>query len=242
MKTLIAILSFIMIILTSCKRDITPEVPANVNFSQEIKDCFVAKELPNLSKGDIWIEGEIDGKTFSISPSKNMSIRSTLRNFWSLGYQKEYARTYEAQGNGLSIYPVSDTVPIPDKYNFVFNVNFPAFQGDSLAYLQYFNQFQKGKNFKFRTGDVISLAGELEPETVEISAQVFGGCSPVTTNGRGITSFAANQTGSYFRVADVKEYKSGSLIYRRDVTMEFDVKLGVGEVLRIKNGRLFFSY
>jgi hypothetical protein len=241
MKTLVAVLSFFMVILTSCKRDIIPEVPANVKEAQEIKACILTKEFPNLPKGDIWIEGEIDGKTFSISPSKNMSIRCTLRNFWSLGYKKDYARTYEAQGNGFTVYAVSDTAPVPDKYNFLFNVNFPAFQGDSLAYLQYFNQFQKGKNFKFRTGDV-SFAGELEPETVEVSILVLGGCSPVTTNGSGIPSRSADQTGSYFRVADVKEYKSGSLIYRRDVTMEFDVKIGVGEVLRIKNGRLFFSY
>jgi hypothetical protein len=206
-----------------------------------IKACFVAKELPNLSKGDVWIEGEIDGKTFSISPSKNMSIRNTLGNFWGSGYKKEYARTYEAQGNGLAIYSVSDTASVPDKYNFQFSVNYPSFQGDSLAYLHYFNQFQKGKNFKFRTGD-ISFKGELEPETVEISVAVLGGCSTVSTNGKGISSRVADQTGSYFRVTDVKEYKSGSLIYRRDVTMEFDVKIGIGEVLRIKNGRLFFSY
>lgn len=225
----------------SCKKHIeTPESEA-LTTSKAVKACFIAKDLPNLSKNDIWIEGEIDGKAFSISPNKNMSVRNTLANFLGAGYKKDYARTYEWQGNGLTVYPIVDSVDTKALYDFYINVNYPTFQGDSLAYLQYFNQFQKGKTFKFRKGE--TPLAQAESGTVEINVLVGIGCTPSATNGKGISSSAADQTDSYFRVADVKEYKSvNGQIYRRDVTMEFDVKIGYGEVLRIKNGRLFFSY
>ena len=121
-------------------------------------------------------------------------------------------------------------------------VNFQSFQGDSLAYLNYFEQFKKGKTFQFINSPEIKNV--VKPESVEIVFHVFQCSQSFSIPNRVSSASDIDQTGSYFRVVDVKEYKSGGQVYKRDVTMEFDVKLGIRgtSLSRIKNGRLFFSY
>jgi hypothetical protein len=236
-------LAFILyaITLASCCKNIeTPEQTATAL----LMACVNNKELPNIAKGDTWIEGEFNGKYFSMSNNPNFQTKCTLGNFLQLGYRKEYASATEWFGNGLTAFSPDTSA----KFNYLFQVNFPIFQGDSIAYLNYFSQFQKGKEFQFISSPEIKNA--IKPETIEVLMYVFQ-CAQTFSIQNGLRSSSdIDQTGSYFRITDVKEYKSASgQVYKRDVTMEFDVKLGnakLGEkgisLARIKNGRLFFSY
>ena len=212
--------------------------------AEALDACFKGKDLPNISKKEIYVEGEIDGKYFSISKNENFDVRSSLKNFFALGYNSAYSTTTDWQGNGFSVYPVVSDSTTKDQNNFYLDIGFSAFQGDSLAYIQYFEQFQKGKSFKFRNNDY-NVKSATELQAVDITIAVFGcSSSAPITKGNGYSSMESEQNGSYFRVADVKNYLSTSgQIYKRDVTIEFDIKLAGGVTTkRIKNGRLFFSY
>jgi hypothetical protein len=241
MKNIIFV-SLIMVFLLGCKKK-NIESSEQIQNAQALEACFKGKEFPTIPKKDLYIEGEIDGKYFSFSRNENFGVRSTLKNFLALGYNPAYAKTTEWQGNGFAVYPIyPDTVKNKDQFYYYIEVGYQAFQGDSLAYLQFFNQFEKGKNFRYRNATGVEEA--TKPQIVDIRLALFG-CSDPINGGNTLTSIDVEQTGSYFRVADVKNYQSASgEIYKRDVTIEFDVKLGGGEVTpkRIKNGRIFFSY
>lgn len=231
-----------MAFLLSCKKkDI--ESSEQIQNAQALEACFKSKEFPNIPKNDLYIEGEIDGKYFSFSQNENFGVRSTLKNFLALGYNPNYAKTTEWQGNGIAVYPIfTDTAKTKEQFNYYIEIGFQAFQGDSLAYLQFFNQFAKGKNFIFRNAYGVKEAST--PQIVDISMPIFGCLDPIN-GGNTFNSIDVDQTGSYFRVSDVRNYQSASgEVYKRDVTIEFDVKLGGGalKTKRIKNGRLFFSY
>jgi hypothetical protein len=237
MKKIIIILLCISNLLC-CKKDIGNLEPT---IGDKILACVNAKELPNITKGDIWIEGEMNGKYFSMSKSANLWIQNPLQSFLAGGYKKDYADIRIATTPAFIVFqnPSDTTV---SKFHYYLDINFPYFQGDSIAYLNYFSQFQKGKEFKYRKNSG-SIQEGLVPETVEITIDVFE-CDANTSN-RLTSSQGVDETGSYFRITEVKEYKSANgQVYRRDVTMEFDVKLGLKEttLVRIKNGRLFFSY
>jgi hypothetical protein len=223
--------------LISCKKHVeTPERTATAL----LMACVNDKELPNMPKGSTYIEGELNDKYFSISNNPHFNVHCSLQNFLGAGYQKTYTNLSEATGNGFIVSPV-DTM---STLNYLLQVSFPTFQGDSIAYLNYFSQFQKGKEFRFRKETGLIKDG-LVPETVEIIFHVFQCSQTFSIPNRLSSASDIDQTGSYFRVADVKEYKTvNGQVYKRDVTMEFDVKLGnQGTSLsRIKNGRLFFSY
>ncbi len=241
MKNLIFIIVAIITLLISCKKDpkIT-ELDETTRWLNALGMCVKEKNLPNVPKQDTYVEGEIDGDYFSISKTEHLGVQNTLRNFLASGYQKEYANKTTWQGNGVAIYPI-DTF-IVDKFNYFLEVNFQSFQGDSLAYFDYFNQFQKGKTFRFKKNWDISESSA--PETVEFNMTLFG-CSQDVTKGNVLTSKGVEQTNSYFRIVDIKNYISPSgQIFKRDVTIEFDVTIGSNftAVKRIKNGRLFFSY
>ena len=201
--------------------------------------CVNDKELPNTAKGATWIEGELDGKYFSFSKSPEFQTKCTLGNFLALGYQNEYAKPSEWYGNGLTVFSPDTSA----RFRYYFEVNFQHFQGDSIAYLNYFRQFEKGKVFQIINSP--GLKNTVKPEIVEIVVSVFQCAQSFKIENSISSASEIDQTGSYFRISDVKEYKSTSgQVYKRDVTMEFDVKLGNKGVTlsRIKNGRLFFSY
>ncbi len=241
MKNVVFVASVLLLTMGSCKKDQKlVEEQAKSQYLQALSDCADAKVLPNLPKQDIYIEGEIDGKYFSISKNEKLGIRNTLRNFLALGYQKEFAKKTEWQGNGFAVYPIDTTHQ--KEYDYYIQIGYQGFQGDSLAYLKYFDQFQKGKTFTYRKEATISELSE--PQTVDFLIGLVG-CSGDVSRGNSLTSNGIDQTNSYFRVADVKNYISPSgQIYKRDVTIEFDVTLGSSytPLKRIKNGRLFFSY
>jgi hypothetical protein len=238
----IVFVSIIIVLLVSCKKK-NIESSEQIQNAQALEACFKGKELPVIPKKDLYIEGEIDGKYFSFSPNENFGIRNTLKNFHAMGYNPQYANKTEWQGNGFAVYPIyTDSVKSKDQFNYYIEIGYQAFQGDSLAYLQFFNQFENGKNFTFRNAYGVKEA--TKPQIVDMSMPLFG-CSDPVNGGNTFNSIDVDQIGSYFRVADVKNYQSASgEIYKRDVTIEFDVKLGGGALTtkRIKNGRIFFSY
>ena len=90
-----------------------------------------------------------------------------------------------------------------------------------------------------------SITAYAELGTVTFSLGLFGCSEPLSLGNSMSSAIIEDQAGSYFRVADVKEYKSVTgQIYKRDVTIEYEVKIGGRSVpqKRIKNGHLFFSY
>jgi hypothetical protein len=239
-KVIVLFVTIIFFFLTEgCKKK-NIETPEQTKI-QAITACMNGKTLPDLPRQDTYIEGEIDGKHFGISKNAHTTVRSTLKNFLAAGYQKQYAYNTEWQGNGFAAFPI-DTVDIAE-YHYYIEVNFSSFRGDSLEYMRYFDQFQKGNNFTFRKklGD---MAEAVIPKTVSFEVTLFQ-CDNDLVSGGSLNTESADQTNSYFRIADVKNYVSPSgEIYKRDVTIEFDVSLGTfgKTVKRIKNGRIFFSY
>jgi hypothetical protein len=228
------------LLFMACKKK-NIETPEQTKI-EAITACMNGKILPNLPKQDIYIEGEIDGKHFGISRNTHTSVRSTLKNFLANGYQKQYAYTTEWQGNGFAAFPI-DTVDIAE-YHYYIEVNYSSFRGDSLAYMRYFDQFQKGNSFTFRK-NAFDMTEAVIPKTVDFAIRLFQCESDLAEAGSLTSETAGDQTNSYFRIADVKNYVSASgEIYKRDVTIEFDVSLGTfgKTVKRIKNGRIFFSY
>jgi hypothetical protein len=243
MKNLILMTVICLVSLfSSCKKDIPTDDPAQ--HLAALKACLNDKEFAVVPKQGMYIEGEIDGKYFSISKTDKQYLRNTLTNFLILGYQPSYANTQEAYGNGIAIYPIDTTAkPSDSKFNYYFQVIFPSFQGDSIAYINYFNQFQNGKNFSFRK-DFDNKADVLALETIGFSILMTGGCNQDATKASSLHSSGIDQTNSYFRIADVKEYSTNNRVYKREITIEFDVMLGSQNtaLTRIKNGRIFFSY
>jgi hypothetical protein len=230
MKNIIFLLFFVFFFSCRKKNIETPEQTAFAN----LLACVNSKDYPVMPKTDIYMEGEMDGKYFSISNSGHLGVRNTLRSFFALGYRTEYANTKEFQGNGFAVYSL-DTL---GKYLYDIQFGFQNFQGDSSAYIQYFDQFQKGKNFHFRKEQTIKEI--TEPYSIDATFSVYGCDKPIAN---ALTSYNVDQTNSYFRIADVKEYKSANgVVFKRDVTIEFDVNFGPNNIKRIKNGRLFFSY
>jgi hypothetical protein len=242
----IIILIFLSVCLLSigCRKHIEPPALSEKEaYIQAMNACMSGKFFPNIPKGNVYMEGEMDGKYFSISKNAYTTVRSTLGNFLAAGYRKEYAYKTEWQGNGVEAYPIppnKDSADIAEHHYYI-QANYPSFQGDSLEYTRYFDQFQKGNNFTFRK--TAGLAEMVIPQTVSFNILLFQ-CENSLAEGGHLISEGVDQTNSYFRIADVKNYTSGGQIYKRDVTIEFDVTLGVKgtAVKRIKNGRLFFSY
>lgn len=231
----------------SCKKDTGQNVitAEQITFAKEFEVCYNGKVLPQLPKKDTYIEGELDGKPFSVSSSDNYSVLSTLTGFKARGYQKEFAnleKSKEWLGNGFLVVPVTSTVGVPsDEKNFEIHLQFSYFRGDSTLYEQYFNQFSIGKTF-----NIAQKESDLEKfGAVQLELFVMG-CSNLSEPqfGRGISSNGIDQTGSYCRIADVKDYKSASgQIFRRDITIVFDMAVSTPglQPKRIKNGKLFFS-
>jgi hypothetical protein len=240
MKKIIILLVFTSSLFSCKKKDVETSEQTNAN---RFEACFKDKELPVLPKKDMYIEGEIDGKSFSISESADLSIECSISSFYELGYNTKFASTREWQGNGFGVFTWGDK----PEFSYALNVGFPSFQGDSIAYLKYFEQFQKGKTFNFLNYvnkdptpfDFTRLG------YISFSFTIFSGCSGNISPNVMTSHQVEDQAGSYCRIADVKEYKSANgKIFRRDVTMEFDVKIGgkAAPLKRIKNGRLVFSY
>jgi hypothetical protein len=242
-KLIILVFTSVCLLFMGCRKDIASSISEKEATIQALTACLNSKNLPTIPKQDIYMEGEMDGKYFSISKNARTTVRSTLANFLAAGYQKQYADTTEWQGNGFSAYPIpnKDSADIAE-YHYYIQANYSTFRGDSMAYVRYFNQFQKGNNFTFRKtiGDVKE---QVTPNTVSFEIFMFQ-CQNNRAEGLALISEGVDQTNSYFRIADVKNYTSGGQIYKRDVTIEFDVTLGYKgtPVKRIKNGRLFFSY
>lgn len=243
-KIIILVFLPVCLLYLGCCKNIDPPIDEKEATIQAIDACMKAKTLPVVPKQDIYIEGELDGKYFSISKNAHTTVRSTLGNFLRAGYQKEYAYKTEWQGNGFAAYPIfnKDSADIAE-YHYYLQVNFSSFQGDSLEYTKYFDQFQKGSSFAIRK--TFNLAERVIPQTVSFEILLFQ-CENSLAEGSMLASEGINQTNSYFRIVDVKNQSSSGIITQRDVTIEFDVTLGAagaGRALRrIKNGRLFFSY
>jgi hypothetical protein len=240
----IIILFFLPLCLfyASCCKDIIPPINEKEATIQALTACLNGKNLPNIPKQDIYMEGEMDGKYFSISKNNYTSVRNTLGNFLGAGYQKQYADTTEWQGNGFSAYPIpnKDSTDIAE-YHYYIQANYQSFRGDSLAYIRYFDQFEKGNSFTFRK--TLGIKEAVIPKTISFEIFMFQ-CQDNRAEGVALISEGVDQTNSYFRIAEVKNYASSGIITKRDVTIEFDVTLGYQgtPVKRIKNGRLFFSY
>jgi hypothetical protein len=153
MKKIISLIfSTICLLSIGCKKNIDSPISEKEATIQAITACLNSKTLPDIPKKDIYIEGEMDGKYFSISKNAHTSVRNTLANFLGAGYQKQYADTTEWQGNGFAAFPIPSFTDTAE-YNYYIQANYQSFQGDSLAYARYFNQFEKGscysKNCKF---------------------------------------------------------------------------------------------
>lgn len=240
MKNIILLLLFIFSILSCKKKNI--EIPGQTN-AQIFETCLKGKEFPNLPKGNIYLDGEIDNKYFCISENTDFGVSCSLQTFYQGGYKAQYADTRNWEGNGFDVTNFSNK----NEYQYTFLIGLPSFQGDSLAYIRYFDQFQKGKTFRFlKIDDKTSISTYAEIGSVTFSLGIVSGCTETLTLGNSMTSSNVDdQTGSYFRIADVKEYKSTSgQVFKRDITIEYDVKIGGKSVpqKRIKNGHLFFSY
>ncbi len=240
MKNIILFLLLLFSFLDCRKKNIETTEQTN---AQIFETCLKSKEFPNLPKGNIYLEGEIDNKYFCISENTDFGVSCSLQTFYQGGYKAKYADARNWEGNGFDVTNFSSK----SQYQYTFLIGLPSFQGDSLAYIRYFDQFQKGKTFRFlKVDDKTTISAYAETGIVTFSLGIVSGCAEDLTLGNSMTSSnVGDQTGSYFRVSDVKEYKSANgQIFKRDVSIEYDVKIGGTSVplKRIKNGHLFFSY
>jgi hypothetical protein len=247
MKNIILLALFIAT-LFSCKKIETPE-EAQFRIFEE---CFNDKIFPNLPKDSAFIEGELDGIPFSISKTNKTNIFNSLSSFFSQGYKPTYLNLTEWQGSGISY--VSYDANFEREYEL--NVAFQAFQGNLIAYSKYFEQFKKGKTFEFIPYNDKTIFQDISKTGVVSFDLIIRGCANDVVNKNGLIGFSTfnniitsqnfqDQSGSYCRVADVKEYKNANdKIYKRDVIIEFDVKLGGTNLptKHIKNGRIVFSF
>jgi hypothetical protein len=197
----ILILFILIPTLFSCKKK-EVETPEQTNASK-FEECFKGKEFPQIPKKEMYIEGEFDGRYFSISESPDLSLACSIYSFYELGYSKKYANPLEWQGNGFDAFTWGDK----PQFQYQISVRFPAFQGDSIAYTKYFEQFQKGKVFRFINNINPSISNSTELGTIDFAFTIFGGCSDSFTQNVMQSSVVENQTGSYCRVTDVKEYQ-----------------------------------
>jgi hypothetical protein len=242
--------SFLIILFLaflSCKKDTSQNTVTaeQITFAQEFQTCYNEKKFPQLPPKDTYIQGEIDGKSFSVSSTEDFAVLSTLTTFKARGYQKEYAeleKRKEWQGNSFAVVPISPSGGFPKSFqDFDIYFSFSSFRGDSLAYEQYFNQFQLGKTFKFAQQE-----SDLQQLGVVDCTFIISGCANLSDPqvSRAVSSLGIDQAGSYCKVSDVKEYKSASgQIFRRDVTMLFEMAISTPglQPKRIKNGKLFFT-
>jgi hypothetical protein len=232
----------------SCKKVETPEEAQSHIF----EECFNDKKFPNLPKDIAFIEGELEGIPFSISKTDKTNIFNSVSSFFSQGYKPAYLNQTEWQGSGISY--VSYNADFEREYEL--NVSFQAFKGNVIAYSKYFEQFQKGKTFEFIPFNDKTILQDISKTGVVSFTLSIQGCANDVVDNSGIIKSASfsniitsqnfkDQSSSYCRVADVKEYKDANgKIYKRDVTIEFDVKLGGANfpTKRIKNGRILFSF
>jgi hypothetical protein len=248
MKNIILLALFIAT-LCSCKK--APETPEEAQF-RIFEECFNDKKFPNLPKDTAFIEGELEGIPFSISKTAKTNIFNNVSAFFSEGYKPNYLKQNEWHGVPISYVSYDSTF----EREYELNVLFQSFQGNAIAYSKYFEQFQKGKTFEFILYDDKTILQDIG-KTGVISFQLFiRGCSNDKTINNGFQTLSSfsniissqnfkDQSGSFCRVADVKEYKNADgKIYKRDVTIEFDVKLGGTNLptKHIKNGRVLFSF
>jgi hypothetical protein len=247
MKNII-LLALLFVTLFSCKKVETPE-DAQYRIFEE---CFISKKFPYMPKDTAYIEGELEGVPFLIAKTKKTNIFNGVASFFSKGYKPTYLNQNEWQGNEISY--VSYDTNFEREYEF--NVDFQSFQGNVIAYSKYFDQFQKGKTFEFIPYNDKTIFQDISKTGVVSFTLFIQGCANDVADNSGIIKTASfsniitsqnfkDQTGSYCRVADLKEYKNADgKIYKRDVTIEFDVKLGGTNLptKRIKNGRIVFSF
>jgi hypothetical protein len=235
MKKKIVFILFAFLFL-QCRRNKETERLLQVTTdTQSFNTCLKSKKMPVFPKQDTYVEGEINGNYFVLSNHKEANVSCSLGSFRGNGYKPEYKTSLGAIGHGFYVYPIRDST----EYQYFLTVDLPAFMGDSTAYEKYFEQFQKGKVFNFVEFPKV-FEDAFKPETVRMFF-TFDGCENIGL----ISSELVDQTGSYFRVSNVKEIKDGQgKVVDREVTIEFDVQLGKGDIPvgRIKNGKLVFWY
>jgi hypothetical protein len=223
------------LLFLTCKNDELEFLQKKTIATEDFNTCLKSKSLPVLPKQDTYIEGELNGKYFSLSNHKQANVSCSLGSFRGNGYKEEYIRKSEATGNGFYVYPIGDSI----EYQYYIQIEFPALQGDSLAYEKYFDQFQKGKTFNFLKGWK-GFEESLIPSNIWMFL-TFDGCNNIGY----LDTRSIEQTGSYFRVSNVKEIKDAQgKVVDRQVTIEFDAQFGKEDlpVARIKNGKLVFWY
>jgi hypothetical protein len=248
MKNIILLALFIA---TLCSCEKTPETPEEAQY-RIFEECFNDKKFPNLPKDTAFIEGELEGIPFSISKTAKTNIFNNVSAFFSEGYKPNYLKQNEWHGVPISYVSYDSTF----EREYELNVLFQSFQGNAIAYSKYFEQFQKGKTFEFIPYND-KTAIQDNSKTGVVSFDLFiRGCANDGINKNGIIGFSTfsniitsqnlqDQSGSFCRVADLKEYKNADgKIFKRDVTIEFDVKLGGTNLptKHIKNGRILFSF
>jgi hypothetical protein len=234
MKNILMIIIVLLLFIT-CKNKDDELLQKQATATEEFNTCLKSKKLPIFPKQDTYIEGELNGQYFSLSNHKEANVYCSLGSFRNSGYKQEYTRKNEGTGNAFYVYPIGDS----SDYKYFMQFEFPSFNGDTIAYEKYFEQFQKGKSFKF-----LKEGGGFEslfiPDMVYMY-MTFEGCNNIGYIG----TKQIDQTGSYFRVVNVKEVKDGQgNVIDREVTIEFDVQLGRNDIPvgRIKNGKMVFWY
>ena len=229
--------------LLGCKKE--PSISAaDSEAKQKVEACYNDKILPNSKAGFTYVEGEIDGKKFRISDGQDRFIAAqNATNFFSQ-YDKEYLekekRGTSWQGIEYSFIPLDDNLPnLPLDKNFYFQLEFPSFRGDSLKYIKYLAQFDEiGKIFPI--GEMPDDKEFLKKIETNFNMKIqLRGCEVGSLY---FLSAGGSQKDGYFRLVDVKKYKNGDKIYRRDLTFEFEVNLYSNFLAepykRIKNGKI----
>ena len=247
------VIIFISIIgLLGCKKEPNPTTSisaAALEAKQKAEACYNDKILPNSKVGFAYVEGEIDGKKFRITAGEDRFITSQNATDFFNEYDSKYLEM-EKEGKtwwgiGYNFIPLDDNLPnLSIDKNFYFQLQFPYFRGDSSKYFKYLSQFDEiGKSFPI--GEMPDDKEFLKKIESNFNLRIqLRGCDvkPFESSPLYFLSAGGSQKDGYFRLVDVKKFKNGNTVYRRDLTFEFEVNLYSNFLAepykRIKNGKI----
>ena len=238
--------------LLGCKKEPNPTTSisaAALETKHKAEACYNDKMLPSSKAGFTYVEGEIDGKKFRVTDGQDRFITSQNATDFFYKYDSKYleiekeGRTW--WGIGYNFIPLDDNLPnLSIDKNFYFQLQFPYFRGDSSKYVKYLAQFDEiGKNFPI--GEMPDDKEFLKKLETNFNMKIqLRGCDikPFESSPLYFLSAGGSQKDGYFRLVDVKKYRNGDRIYRRDLTFEFEVNLYSNTLFapfkRIKNGKI----
>ncbi len=235
---------FVVFLFAGCKKE-SPLSAEALDAKQKAEACYNGKILPNSKAGFAYVEGEIDGKKFRITAGQDRFITTQNATDFFNEYDSKYLEM-EKEGKtwwGIeySFIPLDDNLPnLSIDKDFYFQLQFPYFRGDSSKYVKYLSQFDEiGKSFPI--GEMPDDKEFLKKIESNFNLRIqLRGCE--SGGSLYFLSTGGSQKDGYFRLVDVKKFKNGNTIYRRDLTFEFEVNLYSNFLAepykRIKNGKI----